>query len=446
MKTDNKNKTTYRIILLYGAILFCMAFFVFRCVQATDDDSISSISDSDSGTSDETQQKLDELQRKAEVYRQIIDIKKKQDESLSNQLSIADSNIQEVQAQIDLGSQQIEDLNNQIIRLEDQIKEKNALIESQKKLLANILQAYYEVNQSGLLTAYLSNGNIASFIVTKDRLSQTSDKIKDLVDSIIEIKNDLSAQSADLDDKKSKIVDANQALQDQNNNLASMKQQKQTLLSQTQGEEERYEQLLANVEQQKQQLLDIDQFFAASGLSVDSYPKPDSKYFASTDWYYSQRDPEWGNDNIGNTKTLIKSYGCALTAVAMVFEEHGVSIDPGKLANKPIFSGDLIDWYDSSDWEKNWPVPDSYGYAHGNINWSVIDSKISKGIPVIVYIKKSNGGGGHYVVIHHKDANGKYVVHDPYFGANIFLDTSRALIGAMGKSSSTTVDQMIIYE
>jgi len=441
MNTKRKEKTSYKLKILMGAIIFFAAFLVLCKVKA---DSISDISNGNT-LSDEDQQKLDELQRKAAVYRQIIDIKEKQGESLSNQLSIADSNIQEVQAQIDLGSKQIDDLNSQIIRIEDQIKEKNALIESQKKLLANILQSYYEVNQSGLLTAYLSNGNIASFIVTKDRLSQTGDKIKDLVDSIIKMKDDLTAQSADLDDKKSKIVDANQTLQDQSNNLASLKQQKQTLLSQTQGEEARYRQLLANVETQKQELLDIDQFFAASGLSVDSYPKPDSKYFASTDWYYSQRDSEWGNDNIGNTKTLIKSYGCALTSVAMVFEEHGVSIDPGKLANKPIFSGDLIDWYDSKDWEKNWPVPDSHGYAHGNINWSVIDSKISKGIPIIVYIKKSNGGGGHYVVIHHKEGN-DYVVHDPYFGANIFLSTSRALIGAMGKSSSTSIDQMIIYQ
>ena len=445
MKTDNKNKTKYKRKMLYGAMLFCMAFLIFYYVRA-DDTSISSISSSDSGTSDETQQKLDELKRKAEVYRQIIEIKQKQGESLNNQLSIADSSIQEVQAQIDLGSRQIDDLNSQIIRIEGQVKEKNALIESQKKLLANILQSYYEVNQSGLLTAYLSNGNIASFIVTKDRLSQTGDKIKDLVISIIEIKDDLNTQSFELDEKKSKIVDTNQKLKDQNANLNSIKEQRATLLSQTQGEEARYRQLLANIEAQKQELLDIDQYFAASGLSADSYPKPDSKYFASTDWYYSQRDPEWGNDNIGNTKTLIKSYGCALTAVAMVFEEHGVSMDPGKLANKSIFSGDLINWYDTKDWEKNWLIPDSHGYTHGNISWSVIDSKIKNNIPVIVYIKKSNGGGGHYVVVHHKDSNGKYVVHDPYFGANIFLDTSRALIGAMGKSSSTSVDQMIIYE
>ena len=441
MNTKRKEKSSYKIRILIGAIIFCAALLVFCKVKA---DSITNISNGNT-LSDEDQQKLDELKKKAEIYRQIIEIKQKQGETLSNQLSLTDANIEQVQAQIDVSSKQIEDLNNQIIRIQEQVKEKTALIESQRKLLGQIIQSYYEVNNTSPVVVYLSGENIASFMVNKDRIAQTGDKIKELVDSIMEIKKNLEEQSAELDQKKNEFVNKNQELQNQNDNLDSIKQQRQNLLAQTQGEEARYRQLLAKVEEQKQQLLDIDQYFAASGLSADSYAKPDSKYFASTDWYYSQRDSRWGNDNIGNTKTLIKSYGCALTAVAMVFEEHGVSMTPGKLANKPIFSGDLINWYDSKDWEKNWPVPDSHGYSHGNISWSIVDSKIKSGIPVIVYIKKSNGGGGHYVVIHHKDSKGKYVVHDPYFGANIFLDTSRALIGAMGSKSSTSVDQMIIY-
>ena len=48
------------------------------------------------------------------------------------------------------------------------------------------------------------------------------------------------------------------------------------------------------------------------------------------------------------------------------------------------------------------------------------------------------------MVIHHKDDNGKYVVHDPYWGPNIFLDSTRENIGVL-YGSSTSIDQMIIY-
>jgi peptidoglycan hydrolase CwlO-like protein len=436
MNIKRNNKATNKIKFLIIAIAFSAIASVSCYVKAADDPTLSS----------EDQQKLDELKQKAETYRQIIEIKEKQQDSLANQLSITDVGIQQVQTQIDLSTAQLSDLNSQIIRLQGQIKEKDALISFQKKLLANIVQSYYEANQTGVMAAYLSGRNLASFIVTKDRIAQTGEKIQDLVRSITETKKGLEAQSAQLDQKKNEVVDKSQQLQDQNDKLISVKEQRQTLLTQTQGEEDKYRQLLANVEKQKQELLDIDQFFASSGLSADSYPKPDSKYFASTDWYYSQWDSRWGNETIGNTRTKMKSYGCAVTAVAMVFTEQGVSMNPGKLADQPIYSGDLINWYDSKDWKSSWPVPNSsYGWNHGNISWSVIDSKIKKGIPVIVYIKRSKGGG-HYVVIHHKDSKGKYVVHDPYFGANIFLDTSRALVGAMGTSSSTSIDQMIIYE
>jgi len=438
MNIKRKNKSSYKIEILIGAIIFFAVFLVFYNAKAV---SISSIA---SGKCDD----IDECNEQAAVVRQSIEIKEKQGELLNNQLELTNANIQQVENQIDLSTQQIDDLNSQIIRLGKQIEEKNSVIESQKKMLGRIVQSYYEANQTGLLAAYLSGGNLASFIVKKDRIAQTGDKIKELVDSIIETRKKLEEESAELDNKKGEVIEKNQNLQNQNENLVSIKQQKQTLLDQTQGEEERYRELLKKIEAQKQELLDIDEFYADSGLSADSYDKPDSKYFASTGWYYSQKDSDWGNDNIGNTKTKMKNYGCAVTSVAMVFKEHGVSMDPGRLANEPIFSGDLINWYDSKDWKKNWPVPDSHGWSHGNVSWSVIDSKIDKDIPVIVYIKRSKGGG-HYVVIHHKvdtgKNKGKYVVHDPYFGANIFLDTSRALVGAMGSSSSTSINQMIIY-
>ncbi|MDD5396765.1 MAG: hypothetical protein PHW24_01755 [Candidatus Moranbacteria bacterium] len=440
MNRKTKAKKKLILLTLIVALSVTTSFLLWQNGKA--DNSISQ--EATTGTiPEETQQKIDELQKRAEIYREIIDIKKKQSETLNNQLSIADANIEEVQSQIDINKAKIDDYNSQITRLELQIAEKESLMSSQKKLLANIMQSYYEANLSSPIISYLNDGNVASFIVTKDRLSQTGDKIGELLSSVKEIKTDLEKQRSDLDQKKVDLVNTHEDLQSKNENLASVKANKESLLAQTKGEEARYAQLLQRVEEQKAELLDIDQFFATSGLSVDSYPKPDSKYMASTDWYFSQRDPRWGDETIGNTKTLMKSYGCAVTAVAMVFKEHGGSTNPGILSSAPIFSGDLINW--PASWASPKLALTSSGMSHGNINWSTIDAQLAKNNPVIVYIGKTSGGGGHYVVIHHKTADGKYVVHDPYFGPNIFLDTTRALVGAMGTKSSTSINQMIIY-
>ena len=157
------------------------------------------------------------------------------------------------------------------------------------------------------------------------------------------------------------------------------------------------------------------------------------------DWYFSQTDSRWGGNKIGNSKSLMRDWGCAVTSLAMVFREKGNSTDPGKLAKQQIFSGDLIDWPNS--WDPGINLASSV--SHGNINWSTVNTQIKKGNPVIVYIKRSRGGG-HYVVITGKD-NNDYIVHDPYFGPNLYLGTSKSLVGKLGASSSVSVDQMIIY-
>jgi len=399
----------------------------------------------DVSSASDTQDKIDELQKKADIYKQIIDIKQKQTATLNDQLSLIDSNVKQLQSQIKTNKQQLDDLNNQIIRMQGQVDEKKTIIAGQRSILAQLIQSYYENDRKDVPDIFFGDRSLSFFMSSKDQLSQTSSKISDLLDSVTQLKKGMESQITDLSDKKSKVIDLSNSLDSQNNDLQATIQSKQTLLSQTQGEEARYQQMLAKVEQEKQQLLDIDQFFASSGLKISDYPTPPAALDASTSWYYSQTDPRWGNSTIGNTRTLMKSYGCAVTAVAMVLTEHGSSITPGSLAKQSIFSGDLINWPDS--WSGSKIVLSSDGNSHGNINWSTIDAQIAKGNPVIVHINRSVDGQGHYVVLHHKEAaTGKYVAHDPYFGANIYLDTSRALIGAMGKSSATSIDQMIIYK
>ncbi len=386
---------------------------------------------------------LNDLNARAAVYRQIIDIKKKQSETLGSKISSTESNIKEVKGQITETENQIEDLNSKIQKLETQINQKKELIEAQKKILTKVVQAYYQISQTSPAAIYLADDSIASFMVNKDRVSQMGDKISEVISNLNSLKAEIEQQNDELTKRKVEFVSAHQDLQNKNDSFQSMKKQQTALLVQTQGEAAQYAELLKRVEEQKAELLDIDQFFAASGLSADSYPKPEAKYFAPVSWYFSQRDPRWGGATIGKTKTLMKSYGCAVTSVAMVFKSHGGSVTPGTLAKQPIFSGDLINWPDT--WSNPILAINVEGKSHKNINWSTVDSEIAKGNSVIVYIGKSNKSGGHYVVVHHKDAKGKYVVHDPYFGANIFLDTSRALVGATGSDSATYIDQMIVY-
>ena len=386
-----------------------------------------------------------DLEKQADKLKDQIDVKNKQANTLSNQLDYINNQQNINQRNLNSTIKNINDLSEKINTLEKDIKEKEKEIAYQKKILSVLMQSYYDYNQQGVLGLILFNEAVASPFEKTDYIEQSGMKASELLENIKESQNKLISDQEELKKSQEESVALKSKLQDEKYDLQLTENQKQSLLNQTQGDQAKYEDLLARVEQQK---LELFNFSSASNLgevsnSVSSYPSPPSKYRAPTSWYFSQKDSRWGSQRIGNSKSLMKDYGCAVTSVAMVFRKNGSSTDPGKLAKEKIFSYDLINW--PSSWSPG--IDRVSSISHGNVNWSTIDNYISKGDPVIVYIKKTNGRGGHYVVITGYDKKEKdYVVHDPYFGPNLYLGTSRSLVGKIGTNSGTSIDQMIIYK
>jgi peptidoglycan hydrolase CwlO-like protein len=382
----------------------------------------------------------EDLEKKAKVYENLIKLKNKQQDALADQLETINDQQATTLAQLKKAQSQVETLSQQIDDLSERIAEGEIKVDYQKKILSGLMQAYFEYDQQGVLPIVLADKAFSEVLNQMDYMEQSGNKVSEILAEIKKTKQELVDNQNALIQKKEESDNAKETLVDKKETLEATENQKTNLLVQTQGEEAKYKQLLARVEAQKEELFD---FSAASNIddvssSVSSYPKPSSN-LASTSWYFSQKDSRWGNKKIGNSKTLMKDYGCAVTAVSMVFRKNGASIDPGKMASQKIYYYDLI----------KWPVTWSPGISlisstsHGNIKWSTVDAQIKKGNPVIVYIKRSRGGG-HYVLVTGKDSK-DYIVHDPYFGSNLYLGTSKSLVGKLGTDSKVSIDQMIIY-
>ena len=391
-------------------------------------------------SADTTSDQMKALEAEEAKLIKMIEIKKQQQGTLGNQLSLMETENKKLETEIDIKKEALGDVSSQVERLNEQIAEYEKSIRSQRIVLGDLVRSYYENKRGDEIVRLFGQDNFYSALKNEDSLLQAEEKVKEVVDNIKALKTGLEKEKQTQEQKQNELKVLTDQLEEKNKKLEISKAQKEDLLAVTKGEEAKYQKLLAKVEAQKQELLNIDELSIAGGLSADAYEKPKDG-LASTSWFYSQRDSRWGNDEIGRSKSKMKDWGCAVASVAMVFKYYGSNVTPKTLANSSsLFSWDLIKW--PAAWEGIKLVS---GFAHGNINWNTIDSKIKDGKPAIVYIKKTNGGGGHYVVIHHKTSKGKYVVHDPYFGANIYLDTSRALVGKMGNDSGTTMDQMIIY-
>jgi len=431
-KIKTKANLGYFRFLLIAAI-FGLALFSFDRIKAIDCDQLTG----------EDKDKCEALEKKAKAYLDLIEIKAKQQNTLKNQMALIDAEQAKNQSELRKTQTQALELSEQIGNLEKEIEYKENLIKYQQLILTGLIQSYYENYQEGILKIVLINKDFSDILNKADYVEQSSSRVSEVLRAIQEVKKDLEKEHESFKEKKEASEKLKEDLQKKSNELLSTEIQKQALLTQTRGEEAKYQQLLARVEQQK---LELFNFSSAENLgevsaSVKNYPKPDSKYWASLGWFYYQTDSRWGDKKIGNSNSLMKDYGCAVSAVSMVFTHQGTFITPGQMAKEKIFYYDLIKW------PASWPIDIklSSSTAHSGVDWKRVDQEIADGNPVIVYIKKTTGGG-HYVVIHNKDKNGKYVVHDPYFGPNLFLDTSKSLVGKLSPSGGTVLDQMIIYK
>jgi peptidoglycan hydrolase CwlO-like protein len=433
-----RNRIKTLLLILTVAILAC---FAWKEIKA--DDSITSLTTEQQKEQKAIKQKIKDLEEKAQTYQQIINIKQKQQLSLNNQVSIIEAEIERIKTEIEINKDKIGELNSQISDLRTKIDEKESVIAKQKIVLSQLLQKYYEYKSGSVYSALISANGSSSFTSEEDQLSIIGEKVREMIENINSLKRSLESEKANAEDNKNKITQLYLELEEKNSELNGNIAEKESLISQTKGEELRYQQLLSRVESQKQELLgDINELYSANSAEISSLsaslPKPTSG-LASTSWYYSQKDERWGNNRIGQSSSLIKDYGCALTSVAMIFTYYGETTTPGTLAKQKIYYWDLIVWPDGNN------VKLVEKTSHGSISWSRIDRELGNGHPVIVFIK-ARGSAGHYVVIHHK-VGSDYVVHDPYFGANIYLSSSIKLLSKLyGTSiSKSSIDQMILY-
>jgi uncharacterized protein YvpB len=269
--------------------------------------------------------------------------------------------------------------------------------------------------------------------------------IKEERETLKENREELEIEKGKLDNKKTEV-------EERRSSLSSKKYEKNSLLNRTEGEEAQYQALINKIESQmKQLLIDVGSLTAAEQGELNDILKNADKPKegkASTSWYYSQRNSKWAKDEIaGIDGVTMEKYGCAISAVAMVFTYHNENVEPDDIGKRTSFF--------ENDGSIRWAYPaekygmklksKEYGIYHGNIDWDDVEDLIEADIPVIVFISGS-GRAGHYVVVHGYDSeNDDFVVHDPYWGPNLLLGTSKKLVGSL-YGTKAKVDQMIVYE
>ncbi len=394
----------------------------------------------------EQETKREALERQAREYQEIIDQKQGEIKSLKNQIAIFNARINKLQIEINITEDDVEQTKLEILQLEYGIDQTGDDIIEQKDNLAKIIQTIAEYDQTSQIEIILASEDFSDFFNQLNYLDNLQNGVKEKVDQLKLLKDKLGQDKESKEVKKERLEVLKKQLDQQKWSLASQRNSEQALLNYTRGEESKYQQMLANIEAQKKSLLgDLNRLRQQKSAELarlkELQEKPPAQYWASTNWYYQQDDSRWAKTTIGISDSRLEDYGCAITSVAMILKYHGTSITPGQLAKESIYTGDLIYWPRKwgSTYCMNCPPPHVSSF-----NWFKLDRELGAGYPVIVFIRANGRGAGHYVIVHHKTENGGYVVHDPLFGANIYLDSTRVYLSNLYETT-TSLDQMIIY-
>lgn len=157
----------------------------------------------------------------------------------------------------------------------------------------------------------------------------------------------------------------------------------------------------------------------ASNMS-DSFPTGADATSLDFPYNFCQTDPAWKDLN-----DEFPGRGCAVCCAADVASYvEGKSLDPAKMKNLGVFTGDniLCNWSRASTkctWEQT-ITPSSSEYFKRIIH------HINSGLPVILLLKRSSDGGTHWVVAYGYRNGGEsasdILVRDPWDSSVAYLD------------------------
>ncbi|MFA5386147.1 MAG: lytic murein transglycosylase [Candidatus Paceibacterota bacterium] len=248
----SSSKTIYlplKKITKIAVISFAAIALIFGLAKAP---SSSSLAQANQATDQERQaleSQLQTLQVQMDQQQALVNSYKQKGSTLSSEIKRLEASIKQLNLQIKAVTLNLQKLDREISDTTVQISSTESDLDVQKNALEQTLQLVYENDNEGLMTVILKNPNLSDFfsetnnlLTIKDSVAAAVQKITDLHQKLVEQKTQLSLEKSD--------VQALKAYQEsQKQNIKQTQQQKTTLLTETKGQESKYQQLLAQTKQ-----------------------------------------------------------------------------------------------------------------------------------------------------------------------------------------------------
>jgi len=247
--TSNKYQKYFLLVTL-----FCGGVFVSTFVSADDTTSITQLTDSQQKDLAKKQDQIDAINAKIKAYKQIVDLKQRQGSTLSDQITSLTAQAGKLELEIDTNKEKITDLEGEISSLATRIVEKENLFTRQKKMLSELMRVYYSDYSNEKALLIFSSSETLSFLNQENWTAEVGNKIRELLISVRTLKESLVIERTSIEDKKKEASDIHTKLTAQNDYLESTKTNKSQLLVKTQTEVKKYDNLVNDLQEQRDEI------------------------------------------------------------------------------------------------------------------------------------------------------------------------------------------------
>jgi peptidoglycan hydrolase CwlO-like protein len=194
------------------------------------------------------QAQLQQLETQIDQYQGQISSYQQQGSTLSGQINTLNAKIASINLQIQATTLTITQLDDQISSTQSEITTTQSDIDQKKAAIGSLVQALYENDQTSLVEVFLKDPRLSDFWSDTQDISLLQDNLRVAVDQITDLQSQLQDQEQQFEASKSDAASAAAYQQAQAQEVSTTKSQKSELLTETKGQESKYQTLLTQTQ------------------------------------------------------------------------------------------------------------------------------------------------------------------------------------------------------
>lgn len=242
----SQNSLQKNIVNITTLLIICVSLSLLQglyIVLATNEQDAPKVND----VINDKQNDLKKLEKKEEKYRDIINLKQKEQAIINAQIKKIDNENFQVRQTIQKTEDEIKNLSNEINRTKQEIEQKESHISLQKTILKQFLREKYQNDSEDTKYFALLNISNNNNISHKDNISYATSRVGRFVKTIHDEQQKLKKDQEKLENKSKRIKDAKYELEKRGEYLQGSKNYKRVLASQVNIEKNKYQTRLSKV-------------------------------------------------------------------------------------------------------------------------------------------------------------------------------------------------------